>query len=82
MRSKVINILVGTILVGIGFLALTGSFLYGQSKLPKSSLCEANYRLDGTWEPVGWKIEDGYPRTDCDQPSDRVSFEDGTWVWK
>jgi hypothetical protein len=56
--------------------------LIGESKLPKSSHCEADYRLDGTWEPVGWKIEDGFPRTDCTFPSDRFTEEDGTWDWK
>lgn len=71
--------------IGIGIIAFTflyAAFAYGQSKLPKSDLCEANYRLDGTWEPVGWKIENGFPRTDCRLPADRVTFEDGTWIWK
>lgn len=71
--------------IGIGLvmvaLLLTAATI-GQSKLPKSDLCEINYRLDGTWEPVGWKVEDGFPRTDCKFPSDRFTEEDGTWDWK
>ncbi len=62
-------------------LLLTAAFI-GNSKLHKSDLCEANYRLDGTWEPIGWKVEDGFPRTDCKLPSDRLTWEDGTWEWK
>lgn len=71
--------------IGLGIIAmgiLLGAALYGESKLHRSDLCEANYRMDGTWDPVGWKIEDGFPRTDCKLPADRISFEDGTWVWK
>lgn len=56
--------------------------IIGQSKLPKSDLCEINYRLDGTWEPVGWKVEEGFPRNDCRFPADRFTEEDGTWDWK
>lgn len=68
----------GIVAMGI----LLGAAFYGESKLHRSDLCEANYRLDGTWEPVGWKIEDGFPRTDCKFPSDRFTEEDGTWDWK
>lgn len=71
----------------IGFSVLMGGVLLvaaiiGQSKLSKSDLCEINYRLDGTWEAVGWNPEDGFPRTDCQLPSDRFTDEDGTWDWK
>lgn len=66
------------LMVGILLIAA----VIGQSKLPKSNLCEINYRLNGTWEPVGWKVEDGFPRTDCRLPSDRFTEEDGTWDWK
>lgn len=55
--------------------------LVGNSKLPKSEFCEVNYRIDGTWQPVGWKLEE-FPRTDCKFPSDRFVDEDGTWGWK
>ena len=71
--------------IGLGIIAmgiLLGAAFYGESKLPRSNLCEVNYRLDGTWEPVGWKVEDGFPRTDCEFPSDRFTEEDGTWDWK
>ena len=74
---------VKTIAFGIVAMGIPlGAALYGESKLHRSDLCEANYRLDGTWEPVGWKIEDGFPRTDCKFPSDRFTEEDGTWDWK
>lgn len=76
------NILKTIGLAAIGLGLLLGAALYGESKLQRSDLCEANYRLDGTWEPLGWNVEDGFPRTDCELPSDRVTFEDGTWVWK
>ena len=71
---------ISLVIIAMGL--LFAAALYGESKLPRSSQCEANYRLDGTWEPVGWKIEDGFPRTDCDLPSDRFTEEDGTWDWK
>jgi hypothetical protein len=69
--------------LGIVFVAvLLVAALIGQSKLPKSEYCEINYRLNGTWEAVGWNPEDGFPRTDCKLPSDRFTEEDGTWDWK
>lgn len=71
--------------IGIGLLMMTILLIaaaIGESKLPKSDLCEINYRLNGTWEPVGWKVEDGFPRTDCRLPADRFTEEDGTWDWK
>ena len=69
-----LGIVLGTVLLIAGII--------GQSKLSKSEYCEINYRLDGTWEAVGWKVEDGFPRTDCKLPSDRFTEEDGTWDWK
>lgn len=82
MRQKVISAVEVIALFAVGFGLLYGAFTIGQSKLPKSNQCEINYRLDGTWEPVGWKVEDGFPRTDCELPADRFTEEDGTWDWK
>ena len=82
MRQKVISTIGGIIVDAGAFGLLCGAYLIGQSKLPKSNQCEINYRLDGTWKPVGWKVEDGFPRTDCELPTDRFTEEDGTWDWK
>jgi len=71
---------ISLVIIAMGLLFAAAS--YGESKLPRSSQCEVNYRLDGTWKPVGWKIESGFPQTDCDLPSDRFTYEDGTWDWK
>ena len=71
---------IGLAIIAMGI--LLGSALYGESKLPRSEICEINYRMDGTWTPRGWKVEDGFPRTDCKLPEDRFTEEDGTWDWK
>lgn len=62
-------------------LALATAFWIGQSRLPKSEYCEINYRLDGTWEPVGWNADNGFPE-DCKLMTDRFTELDGTWDWK
>ena len=64
----------------VGALVLAG--MIGMARNGPDTLCPSEYHLDGTWEPIGWKIENGYPRTDCEMHSDKIAFEDGTWVWK
>lgn len=71
---------IGLIVIFIAM--MIGATLYGESNVNRGNLCQTAYRLDGTWKPLGWKVEDGFPRTDCTLPNDRITFEDGTWVWK
>lgn len=84
MHKTVKNIIGGVVAFAFGVSLLVGAAMIGESKLPRSSQCEANFRIvpEKTWQPVGWSVEDGFPRVDCDLPSDKIVYEDGTWEWK
>lgn len=58
--------------------------MIGYSKVPDPDgpYCHIDYHYDFTWKPVGWKVEKGFPRTDCLLREDRLTYEDGTWEWK
>lgn len=72
---------------GFGLLmiiALMVATMIGYSRFPESNLCQATYRIvpEKTWEPIGWEVEDGFPRSDCELPPDKIVHQDGTWEWK
>lgn len=72
---------------GFGLLmiiALIIATMIGYSRIPESNLCQATYRIvpEKTWKPIGWKVEDGFPRSDCELPPDKIVYQDGTWEWK
>jgi hypothetical protein len=72
---------------GFGLLmiiALMIATMIGYSRFPESDLCQATYRIvpEKTWEPTGWEVEDGFPRSDCELPPDKIVRQDGTWEWK
>jgi hypothetical protein len=77
--------LTAAIILGMGAIIVAG--LIGESRLPRSSECEANYQLSSNfeptkWQPVGWKVQDGFPPIGCTMPKDKIVYEDGTWEWR
>lgn len=68
--------LIATIIIGLS--AIAASFTIGTMTAGKPE-CNVKVYPNGTWEPIGWRIEDGYPNPNCDMPSYGVFFEDGSW---